>query len=51
MAHEVGAPDAVTALTQNLNEEVEMAAWLDQHIQEVTQQYVALRATGDTAKK
>jgi len=47
-----GAPvAAASALTQNLEEEQAMAAWLDQNIEQVTLQYAALSASGETAKK
>ena len=47
-----GAPAAATdLLSQNLEEEQAMAAWLDQNIEQVTLQYAALRSAGEQAKK
>ena len=51
LANHTGNSTAVQLLTQNLREEQEMAAWLDQNIEPVTLQYAALREMGETAKK
>ncbi|WP_127752497.1 MULTISPECIES: ferritin-like domain-containing protein [unclassified Devosia] len=51
LANHIGDTRAVELLTQNLREEQDMAAWLDQHIEPVTLQYAALREVGETAKR
>ena len=51
LANHTGNTTAAQLLTQNLREEQEMAAWLDQNIEPVTLQYAALREMGETAKK
>lgn len=51
LATELGEQDASVLLTQNLDEELAMADWLDENIAVVTLQYAALREAGETAKK
>ena len=51
LATELGEQDAVVLLTQNLDEEIAMADWLDENIPVITLQYAALREAGETAKK
>jgi len=51
LAEASGNTQAIEGLTANLNEEIAMAAWLDQNIEAVTLQYAALKEAGATAKK
>lgn len=51
LAEAAGDTEAVGLLQSNLEEEEEMARWLDQNIEAVTLQYAALREQGETAKK
>ena len=51
LAEAAGDTEAVGLLQSNLEEEEEMARWLDQNIEAVTLQYAALRDQGETAKK
>ena len=51
LANEAGAADAVGELQMNLDEEMEMADWLDSNIEAVTLKYAELRNAGETAKK
>ena len=51
LAEAAGDTEAVGLLQSNLEEEKEMARWLDQNIEAVTLQYAALRDQGETAKK
>ncbi len=46
-----GFAAAVPLLQQSLAEEKEMAAWLEQHLPEVTRQYLALEAAGLQANR
>ncbi|HEY0033818.1 MAG TPA: ferritin-like domain-containing protein [Devosia sp.] len=46
-----GNSNATSLLTQNLNEELSMAQWLDQNIQPITLKYASLRLSGESAKK
>ncbi len=50
LAEDAGEEDAIAPLRQNLEEEEEMADWLETHIADVTHQYVALRESGEQAK-
>jgi ferritin-like metal-binding protein YciE len=49
-AAEAGEDQVGTILEQNLRDEEEMAAWLAQHLPEVTRQYLHREAAGQTAK-
>jgi ferritin-like metal-binding protein YciE len=49
-ADEAGEPQVGRILEENLREEEAMAAWLAQHLPEVTRQYLHLEAAGQTAK-
>ena len=49
-ADEAGEHQVGRMLEENLREEEEMAAWLAQHLPEVTRQYLHLEATGQIAK-
>lgn len=51
LAQQARNSQAVQLLQQNLDEELAMAKWLDDHIAPVTLQYAALREAGETAKK
>ncbi|MDB5666437.1 ferritin-like domain-containing protein [Cypionkella sp.] len=44
-----GASSAIPLLEQNLEEERQMAAWIQDNLSAVTQQYVTLRASGQRA--
>lgn len=48
-AHACGDTDSVPLLEQNLREEEKMAAWIKDHIGQVTTAYIALRAGGENA--
>jgi ferritin-like metal-binding protein YciE len=50
LAEEAGEMEAIAPLRQNLEEEEEMANWLETHLPDVTHQYVALRQSGEQAK-
>ena len=50
MARAAGDTEAVPALEQTLEEERRMAAWLQDHMMELTQQFLSLKAGGDRAK-
>jgi ferritin-like metal-binding protein YciE len=50
LAQSVGESTAVSVLEQNLAEEQDMADWLQANLSAVTEQYVALREAGATAK-
>ena len=49
-AEEAGEPQVGRILEENLREEEQMAAWLAQHLPEVTRQYLHREAAGQTAK-
>jgi ferritin-like metal-binding protein YciE len=49
-ADEAGEPQVGRILEENLREEEQMAAWLAQHLPEVTRQYLHREAAGQTAK-
>ena len=49
-AEEAGEHQVGRILEENLREEEEMAAWLAQHLPEVTRQYLHREAAGQTAK-
>lgn len=51
LASQASNTEAVQLLTENLDEELAMADWLDENIEAVTLQYAALRESGQTAKK
>lgn len=51
LADAAGDTEAVGLLQSNLEEEEEMARWLEQNIEAVTLQYASLREQGETAKK
>ena len=49
-AGEAGEHQVEGILQENLREEEEMAAWLAQHLPEVTRQYLHREAAGQMAK-
>ncbi len=49
-AEAAGETRAVAILQQNLREEEEMARWLEQHLPEITRQYLRLDAEGKGGK-
>jgi ferritin-like metal-binding protein YciE len=49
-AEQVGEQRAISVLQQNLQEEEAMAAWLEQHLPEITRQYLRLDAAGQGGK-
>lgn len=49
-AEQAGETRAVAVLQQNLREEEEMARWLEQHLPEITRQYLQLDAQANTGK-
>jgi ferritin-like metal-binding protein YciE len=49
-AEQAGETRAVSVLQQNLREEEEMARWLEQHLPEITRQYLQLDASGRGGK-
>jgi ferritin-like metal-binding protein YciE len=51
LSNQAGNSSATSLLTQNLDEELSMAQWLDQNIAPVTLKYAALRESGQSAKK
>lgn len=51
MAETGGFAAAIPMLQKSLDEEVEMAAWLEKHLPAVTQQYLALEAAGLKANR
>jgi ferritin-like metal-binding protein YciE len=51
LADRAGNAEAIQLLTQNLEEEIAMADWLDQNIEAVTLKYASLRESGEQAKK
>ena len=51
LAEALDYASAVNVLQQNLAEEEAMAAWLDEHLADVTLQYAGLREAGLTAKR
>lgn len=46
-----GDTAGVQILEQNLEEEREMARWIAEHLPQVTEAYVTLRATGESGKR
>lgn len=50
LAEASGQTEIVAPLRENLEEEERMAKWLEQHLPDVTQQYVVLRRSGEKAK-
>lgn len=51
LAEASGNDSAIADLELNLDEEMEMAEWLDANIEAVTLQFAALKEAGETAKK
>jgi ferritin-like metal-binding protein YciE len=51
LAEASGNHRAIADLEANLNEELAMAEWLDQNIEEVTLKFASLKEAGETAKK
>ena len=51
LAEASGNQSAVTALQQNLDEEIAMAGWLDDNIAAVTLKFASLKEAGESAKK
>jgi ferritin-like metal-binding protein YciE len=51
LAEASGNGDAIADLELNLNEEFDMAEWLDDNIESVTLQFAAFKEAGETAKK
>ena len=51
IAEQAGKTDAIPDLQQTLDEELSMAEWLDDNLEDLTAQFVARFATGETAKK
>jgi ferritin-like metal-binding protein YciE len=51
MAKTAGDAQTAEVCQQNLSEEVAMADWIDQNVETVTQRYLALSASGETAKR
>jgi ferritin-like metal-binding protein YciE len=49
MAELVGQTAAASLLTQSLNEEVQMARWIDEHLTDTTRKYVERSRSGLTA--
>ncbi len=49
-ADQAGEPQVGRMLEENLREEEAMAAWLAEHLPEVTRQFLHLEAAGQTAK-
>ncbi len=49
-AEEAGEPEVVAVCQENLREEEAMAAWLAEHLPQVTRQYLTREATGQEAK-
>lgn len=49
-AEQAGETRAVSVLQQNLREEEEMARWLEQHLPEITRQYLQLDASDQGGK-
>jgi len=51
LAEASGNDDAIPALEMSLNEELDMAEWLDANIEAVTLKFAGLKEAGETAKK
>ena len=51
LAEASGHTEAIPALETNLQEEIDMAEWLDANIEAVTLTFAALKEAGETAKK
>lgn len=51
LAEASGNDDAIDELELSLNEEFDMAEWLDDNIEEVTLQFLELKEAGETAKE
>jgi ferritin-like metal-binding protein YciE len=49
-AEQAGNAAAVTALQENLREEEQMARWLQEHLPEITRQYLHLEEMGQGGK-
>ncbi len=50
LAEAAGETEAVEPLQQNLEEEMAMADWLEDHLPDVTERFVSLREAGEEAK-
>jgi ferritin-like metal-binding protein YciE len=50
IANHAGFSASVAALQANLDEEVAMADWIDQHLSEVTLKFLSLKSAGETEK-
>jgi ferritin-like metal-binding protein YciE len=50
LAEAAGEVEAVPALQQNLDEELDMASWLETNLPAVTEKYISLREAGEHAK-
>ena len=50
IANHAGFSASVAALQANLDEEVAMADWIDQHLSEVALKFLSLKSAGETAK-
>ncbi|WP_342587850.1 ferritin-like domain-containing protein [Alsobacter soli] len=46
-----GFSQEAQVLQQSLNEELAMAKWIDEHVDDVTQQYLSLKASGQKADR
>ena len=51
LAEASGHTEAIPALESNLQEEIDMAEWLDANVEAVTLKFAALKEAGETAKK
>lgn len=51
MAEAAGALSAVPQLKASLEEEQAMAEWLEMHLPQVTQRYIALETAGEKASR
>ena len=49
-ARMAGQTEAITLLEQSLDEEQKMAQWVAEHIPSVTERFISLKASGETAK-
>ncbi|WP_426232147.1 ferritin-like domain-containing protein [Pararhizobium sp. DWP3-4] len=50
VAEQGGFSASTAALKANLDEELAMAGWLEQHLSDVTLRFLSLKAAGETAK-
>jgi ferritin-like metal-binding protein YciE len=51
VAEAAGQQNSISALQANLQEEVAMAKWLDDHLREVTMRYISLEQSGQKADR